>query len=117
MREWMATIPGEIKKHKETIDKAMDDYQLIEEFFYNLSQDDFNAKYTALFWPNKIEEQVAQTELNLEADEERFRKLQQSDQAAFQEKIDSLQVNWYPGCRLETKTLFCFPSHQQNFLG
>ena len=92
MREWMTSIPGEIKKHKETIDKAMDDYQLIEEFFYNLSQDDFNAKYTALFWPNKIEEQVAQTELILEADEERFRKLQQSDQAAFQEKIDSLQV-------------------------
>ena len=61
-------------------------------FFVSRSQDDFNAKYTALFWPNKIEEQVAQTEDNLLADEERFRTLQQTDQASFQEKIDSLQV-------------------------
>lgn len=29
---------------QEKIDKAMDDYELIEEFYYNLSTDDFNAK-------------------------------------------------------------------------
>lgn len=45
MREWMKGIPEKLKEHQEQIDKAMDDYELIEEFFYNLSQDDFNAKY------------------------------------------------------------------------
>ena len=29
---------------QELIDKAMTDYELIEEFYYNLSQDDFSAK-------------------------------------------------------------------------
>ena len=32
---------------QELIDKAMDDYELIEEFYYNLSTDDFNAKYVS----------------------------------------------------------------------
>lgn len=31
----------------------MDDYELIEEFYYNLSTDDFNAKLVTLK-PNKI---------------------------------------------------------------
>lgn len=33
-----------IQFKQEKIDKAMDDYELIEEFYYNLSTDDFNAK-------------------------------------------------------------------------
>lgn len=44
MREWMKTIPEKLAEHQEHIDKAMADYDLIEEFFYNLSTDDFNAK-------------------------------------------------------------------------
>jgi dynein heavy chain len=44
MREWMKDIPDKLKEHQELIDKAMSDYELIEEFNYNLSSDDFNAK-------------------------------------------------------------------------
>lgn len=45
MREWMKTIPDTLKEYQELIDKAMQDYELIEEFFYNLTADDFNAKW------------------------------------------------------------------------
>jgi dynein heavy chain len=44
MKEWMKSIPDTLREHQETIDKAMSDYSLIEDFYYNLSQDDFNAK-------------------------------------------------------------------------
>ena len=44
MREWMKSIPEKLKEHQEVIDKATQDYDLIEEFFYNLSQDEFNTK-------------------------------------------------------------------------
>ena len=44
MREWMKGIPETLKEHQELIDKAMTDYELIEEFYYNLSTDDFNLK-------------------------------------------------------------------------
>ena len=47
-REYMKTIPDLLKKNQELIDKAVVDYELIEEFNYNISQDDFNAKYAKL---------------------------------------------------------------------
>ena len=40
----MESIPEKLKEHTELIDKAMTDYELIEEFYYNLSMDDFNLK-------------------------------------------------------------------------
>ena len=43
-REYMQTIPDLLKKNQELIDKAMVDYELIEEFNYNISAEDFNAK-------------------------------------------------------------------------
>ena len=43
-REYMKQIPENLKKNQELIDKAMIDYELIEEFNYNISAEDFNAK-------------------------------------------------------------------------
>ena len=94
MREWMKGIPEKLKEHQELIDKAMEDYELIEEFYYNLSTDDFNAKWTAIGWPHKIERQMETTMEQLDEDEERFRKLQMSDQATFDDKLDTLQVQY-----------------------
>ncbi|XP_050390512.1 dynein axonemal heavy chain 1 [Patella vulgata] len=92
IREWMKGIPEKLKEHTELIDKAMSDYELIEEFYYNLPTDDFNAKWTTVGWPHKIERQMEQTYLQLEADEERFRKLQSSDQTNFEDRMDNLQM-------------------------
>ena len=72
----------------------MADYELIEEFYYSLSTDDFNAKWTTIGWPHKIETQMEQTLLQLDDDEERFRKLQMSDQTNFEDRLDGLQVGF-----------------------
>ncbi|KAK0056678.1 dynein heavy chain 1 axonemal-like isoform X1 [Biomphalaria pfeifferi] len=92
MREWIKGIPEKLKEHSELIEKAMSDYELIEEFYYNLSTDDFAAKWTTIGWPHKIEVQMEQTLVQLTEDEERFRKLQQSDQTSFEDKLDGLQM-------------------------
>lgn len=47
-REYMKQIPEQLKKNQELIDKAMVDYELIEEFNYNISAEDFNAKWVDL---------------------------------------------------------------------
>ncbi|XP_066265764.1 dynein axonemal heavy chain 1-like isoform X1 [Branchiostoma lanceolatum] len=91
-REWMKTIPEALKSHEEAINKAMTDYELIEEFYYNLSQDDFNAKWTAIGWPHKIVDQMDMTLQQLDEDEDRFRKIQLSDQNNFQDRLDTLQM-------------------------
>ena len=74
----------------------MADYDLIEEFYYSLDTADFNAKWTMIGWPHKIELQMEATEKQLEEDEERFHKLQMSDQATFNDKLDTLSVSINP---------------------
>ncbi|XP_022110107.1 dynein heavy chain 1, axonemal-like isoform X1 [Acanthaster planci] len=91
-KEWMATIPDKLKEHQELIDKAMTDYELIEEFYYNLSTDDFNLKWNAIGWPHKIEIQMETTFAQLEEDKERFEKIQLTDQNNFTDKLDTLQM-------------------------
>ena len=43
-RDYMKTLPVVLQEKQELINKAMLDYELIEEFFYSISADDFNAK-------------------------------------------------------------------------
>ncbi|CAH8652543.1 unnamed protein product [Schistosoma rodhaini] len=92
LREWISTVPDKLEERQEYIDKAVSDYELIDLFFYNLSADDFNAKWTTIGWPHKIRQIIIQVEKNLEEDEERFKKLQISESAAFADKIDTLTM-------------------------
>ena len=46
-REYMKTLPVILTGKQELINKAMLDYELIEEFYYSISVDDFNAKYVS----------------------------------------------------------------------
>ena len=45
----MKTVPGLLVEKQELINKAMIDYELLEEFWYSIGQDDFNAKYVVQF--------------------------------------------------------------------
>lgn len=49
-------------------------------------------RWSAISWPHKIELQMEQTYTSLEEDQERFNKIQLTDQNNFQDKLDSLQV-------------------------
>ncbi|KAM6980842.1 dynein axonemal heavy chain 1 [Aplochiton taeniatus] len=91
-REWMKQIPDQLKAHEELLSKAMTDYELIDEFFYSLSNEDFNGKWTAMAWPHKIVMQIETVATQHLEDEERFHKIQLLDQNHFQERLDSLQM-------------------------
>ena len=45
----MKTVPGLLVEKQELINKAMIDYELLEEFWYSIGQDDFNAKYVVQY--------------------------------------------------------------------
>ncbi|KAL6464354.1 hypothetical protein MHYP_G00266710 [Metynnis hypsauchen] len=91
-REWMKQIPDQLKAQEEVLVKAMSDYELIDDFFYNLSNEDFNAKWTAMAWPHKILTQMENVQMQHVEDEERFHKIQLVDQSNFQERLESLQM-------------------------
>ncbi|TTB85611.1 Dynein heavy chain 1, axonemal [Bagarius yarrelli] len=91
-REWMKQIPDQLKAHEDLMSKSMADYDLIDEFLYNLSNEDFSGKWTAMAWPNKIMSHIENVLLQHEEDEERFKKIQLVDQSNFQERMESLQM-------------------------
>nr|XP_031542333.1 dynein heavy chain 1, axonemal isoform X7 [Vicugna pacos] len=92
LREWMKGIPEKLVGLEERIMKIMDDYQVMDEFLYNLSTDDFNDKWAASNWPAKILGQIEMVRQQHIEDEEKFRKIQIMDQNNFQEKLEGLQL-------------------------
>ncbi|KAJ7998998.1 hypothetical protein DPEC_G00210820 [Dallia pectoralis] len=91
-REWMKQIPDQLKTHEETLTKAMSDYELIDEFFYSLSNEDINGKWTAMAWPHRIRTQMETASAQNVEDQEGFYKIQLVDQNNFHERLDSLQM-------------------------
>ena len=92
MREYIKSLPDTISLNQQKIEKVMSDYELLEDFHYNLSTDDFNAKWTCFAWPAKVDDLIERTNDSLTQDEERFSKILNSDQANFEDKMDSLQM-------------------------
>lgn len=43
-REYMSGVPETIATHSVRIEQAMSDYDMIDEYYYTLSDDDFNNR-------------------------------------------------------------------------
>ncbi|XP_046731532.1 dynein axonemal heavy chain 1 [Silurus meridionalis] len=91
-RDWIKQIPDQLKSYEQVLSKLLTDYEVIDEFFYNLPDEDFNGKWTAMAWPHKILSQIETVQQQHKEDEERFQKIQLVDQSNFQEHLDSLEV-------------------------
>ncbi|XP_053577059.1 dynein axonemal heavy chain 1 [Bombina bombina] len=92
LREWIKGVPEQVKMLEEQIAKILADYEVMDGLLYSLSQDDFNAKWVVISWPNKITtlmETIREQHLD---DEEKFRKIQVMDQNNFLERLDGLQI-------------------------
>ncbi|XP_029774824.1 dynein heavy chain 1, axonemal isoform X2 [Suricata suricatta] len=92
LREWMKGIPEKLMGLEERIVKVMSDYQVMDEFLYNLSTEDFNDKWDASNWPSKILGQIEMVRQQHIEDEAKFHKIQIMDQNNFQEKLEGLQL-------------------------
>lgn len=51
-REFLETVPDMVATHQTRIHQAMSDYDLIEEYYYTLSDEDFNNRYVANYFLN-----------------------------------------------------------------
>jgi dynein heavy chain len=92
LREWMETVPIELENLTEEVEHAVNDYELVEEFYYPLSQDDFNVRWDAIFWPGKLTKQLEQAHENLIEIEEELKKIQLKDANEFQDRLESLNM-------------------------
>uniref|UniRef100_A0A6I8PKH9 Dynein axonemal heavy chain 1 n=1 Tax=Ornithorhynchus anatinus TaxID=9258 RepID=A0A6I8PKH9_ORNAN len=92
IRDWMKGNPERLHFLEERIARVMADYDVLEEFFYNLSTEEFNEKWTASYWPSKIYTQIGLVQQQHLEDEKKFHRIQVMDQNNFQEKLDTLQL-------------------------
>ena len=91
-REWMKSISGLMDEKKDDIVAIMNEFALLDEFLFNLSNEDFNMKWGLLSWQWKIANMSVQVEEQHVEEEERFRKLQIQDSASLNDKMDQLIV-------------------------
>ncbi|XP_010013568.1 PREDICTED: dynein heavy chain 1, axonemal-like, partial [Nestor notabilis] len=92
LREWMKSIPEQLAVQEELIREVMEDYQVMEEFLYNLTEEDFSDKWTASYWPLKITRQAECVRHQHQEDEDRFRKNHVIDQNSFQDKLEEMEL-------------------------
>ncbi|CAG5113648.1 Oidioi.mRNA.OKI2018_I69.chr2.g7738.t1.cds [Oikopleura dioica] len=92
MREYMETVPAQLEELTLEVQDAVNDYDLIEEFYYPLSQDDFNVRWEAVFFPGKLEKLLEATYGTLDVIEQDLKKIQMKDTGEFHEKLESMQM-------------------------
>ncbi|XP_038005283.1 dynein heavy chain 1, axonemal [Motacilla alba alba] len=92
LRDWLKGVPEQLVVQEQLIEEVMEDYKVMEDFLYNLTEEDFTDKWTASYWPVKMSMDSESVRLQHIDDEERFRKTQISDQKAFQEKLEEMQL-------------------------
>uniref|UniRef100_A0A8C3XBZ8 Dynein axonemal heavy chain 1 n=1 Tax=Cyanoderma ruficeps TaxID=181631 RepID=A0A8C3XBZ8_9PASS len=89
LRDWLKGVPEQLAQ---LIEEVMEDYKVMDDFLYNLTEEDFTDKWTASYWPVKMSQDSESVQLQHIEDEERFRKTQIADQKAFQEKLEEMQL-------------------------
>nr|XP_021152153.1 dynein heavy chain 1, axonemal [Columba livia] len=95
LREWMKGVPEQLAVQEELIHQVVEDYKVLEEFLYKLTDEDFSDMWAARHWPHKIALQTESIQLQHLEDEEKFRKIQAIDQNVFQDKLEEMQLIVY----------------------
>ncbi|NXR16043.1 DYH1 protein, partial [Semnornis frantzii] len=92
LREWMKGVPEQLAVQENLVREVMEGYEVLEEFLYILTEEDFNDKWAASYWPLKITRQAESVRLQHLKDENEFRKLQVMDQNDFQKHLETMQL-------------------------
>eukprot|EP00930_Biecheleria_cincta_P014239 TRINITY_DN1233_c0_g1_i1.p1 TRINITY_DN1233_c0_g1~~TRINITY_DN1233_c0_g1_i1.p1 ORF type:complete len:4262 (-),score=887.85 TRINITY_DN1233_c0_g1_i1:333-13118(-) len=87
MREFIATIPGEIAKQAPDCKKCMDCYDILESFGVALTADDFFQRWRVFACPKSTWDLVETTEQGISELQEEFARAQREEQSEFDSDI------------------------------
>ncbi|XP_043269180.1 dynein axonemal heavy chain 1-like [Venturia canescens] len=93
IREWMETLPLTVKSLDGTMQKLKLEFDILDSFKWNLSDEDFKAKWQAIGYPLEIELQTQQTVARFTNEVDKFFKQQVLDEANLLDRIDTLVGN------------------------
>lgn len=91
-REFMKQVPENTSQLQSKIARALSDWDLLEEFKCNMSDDDSAVRWACYGWPLKVQKEMDAAHEVMAADENRFKDNLGTDQKSFAERIASLQM-------------------------
>ncbi|RKO93938.1 dynein heavy chain, N-terminal region 2-domain-containing protein, partial [Blyttiomyces helicus] len=90
LREYMRSIPETCRAQTVHIAEMIHNFDKLEKYRYEQSNEDFRARWQVYAWPLRIEELVRATEASLDLDEAQFMRNLASDQEVFKDRIHTL---------------------------
>jgi dynein heavy chain len=86
----LKTVPETIKIQQAKIAEMMKNYEVLDKYRYEISNEDTRAKWSVFGLPQKTEDQVKAVEANLEGDELAFKNRLLADQEIFTNRLNTL---------------------------
>jgi dynein heavy chain len=90
LKEYMRTVPDTIKQQQLKIQEMLKNYDTLDRYRYECSNEDIRAKWQVFGGPQKVEELLKQTEVSADSDENTFRVRLAADQEVFKDRINTL---------------------------
>eukprot|EP00842_Homolaphlyctis_polyrhiza_P000689 jgi/Hompol1/1620/HPOL_005663-RA len=90
LREYIKTVPDSCREQSKRIQEMLHNYEVLEKYRFECSNEDVRARWTAFGWPLRIDELMATTEAALIADEAVFSRNLATDQEIFKDRIHTL---------------------------
>ncbi|XP_055905179.1 dynein axonemal heavy chain 1 [Eupeodes corollae] len=90
VKDFMQLVPDKLIILRERIQIMIIEYNILDSFFYNLSDQQFAMKWEAFGWPHKIMKRLIVMKEEHKIDIEEFRRIQIRELASFQERLESL---------------------------
>ncbi|KMQ95378.1 dynein heavy chain axonemal [Lasius niger] len=92
-QDWMETIPLIVKAIDKIVQKLKHEYDILDHFWWNLSDQDFEAKWQAISFPRQIQLHIEETRERFTNEYEKFHKAQIQDEILLSERINTLVGN------------------------
>nr|XP_034195945.1 dynein heavy chain 1, axonemal-like [Osmia lignaria] len=93
IRDWMETIPLRVQDLQEKMEILKLDFDILDSFYWNLSDEDFEAKWLVIGSPLQIENEIDETNERFVEEQDKFYKIQIQDEVLLLERIDTLVGN------------------------
>ncbi|XP_036322391.1 dynein heavy chain 1, axonemal [Rhagoletis pomonella] len=90
IRDFAATVPDVVEQLRANIQIMWLEYEMLDSFFYNLSDTHFNMKWQVYAWPHNIMQRLSTLREEQKNDIEEFRRVHSSECINFEERLESL---------------------------
>ncbi|KYM92457.1 Dynein heavy chain 1, axonemal [Atta colombica] len=92
-QDWIETVPLKVKKLDEIVQKLKFQYNILDHFWWNLSDGDFEAKWQAIGFPQQVQLYMEEAKNRFISEYEKFHKVQVQEEILLSERIDTLMGN------------------------